>query len=440
MKLKHTKSQDFGTPSCPDTTPAQPRTFDLAIGITRRLGKLVIPKYRTRQRAAETAHQNRLQNAQTPISRLPLELFLEIIVHAINWMYWSIRQLQLLATVSTHWREVILSSPQCWAVLNGSHEPREWRLILARNPARLIDVRCSGGRIEEFVPLALAAAPRTSALTLWVNDKNELVEKMFGVPFPALRYLLVSNGAMDQKVIPSLGEGVHLRHLELYKTSMRWDEPRLANLSTLCLSSLWGGYPTVSQLYTILSCSPNLERLHLLDWKDVADTGDIIVIRDPESPESASDQEQPTPPNFPPIQLNRLTTLIATSLPSQVVTFLFSVLCALSCRTLHVTHDGGDKTAHSILDFAVRIIEAAPCIALKLVTYSSYMGISSEPRLEMPATWALWSKDIPGLDVQLMNLSDVKALSNRIAEATDSRLELAAMPLTPLEEHTDEDM
>lgn len=430
-------SQEFEKPSRSDPPQAQPRTFDLAIGIARRLGELVIPQYRMQQR---TAHQNRLQNAQAHISRLPLELFVEIILYAIDWMYWSTRQLQLLATVSTHWRDVILSAPRCWSVLNGSHEPRDWRVILARNPAGLMDVRCSGGRIEEFVPLALAAARRISALTLWTNDKNKLLKKIFGVPFPALRCLLVSNSATDQKVIPSLGEGVHLHNVELYKTGMRWDEPRLANLSTLCLTSLWGGYPTVSQLYTILSCSLNLERLHLSDWRDSADTSDVIVIRDSESPPPASNQEQISPPIFPPIQLKRLAALIVTSLPPQVVAFLFSIIRASSCRTLTVAHSGSDKIAHSILDVALHIIEVTPHTALKLDIYPSCIQISSESVPGIPATWALWSKDTPGLDVQLKNVSDVKALKIRIAEATRSSSEFAAIPLITSEEHSDEDL
>ncbi|KAG8959417.1 hypothetical protein FRC00_001637 [Tulasnella sp. 408] len=424
-------SREFEPPSGPAPPQTQPpRSFDTAAGVALRLRGLMVSKSRLRQ----TAHKNRLRNAQAPIHRLPPELLVEIIVYAIDWMYWSVRQLQTFAMVSTHWRDIILSSPRCWSVLSGLQKPQRWKAVLAHNPAGVIDVRCAGERIEEFIPLAVAAAPRTGTLTLWVDDQNELVEKIFGVPLPILRDLLVYNAATDQKVIPSLGEGVFLRHVELYRTGMRWDEPRLANLSTLCLVALLDGAPTATQLYTLLSCSPNLERLQIANWSNSADASYQLSIED-----SASNQEQLSHPTFPPIQLNQLSALIATWLPPEVLAFLFAIIRASSCQTLVVIHDGDDKTANSILDFALPIIEAAPSIALKLDPNSSYMRISSEPMPGIPATWVLWSKDIPGLDAQLMKV-DVKTLSIRIAGAVNSSSQFTAMPLVISEQHSVEDL
>ncbi|KAG8951748.1 hypothetical protein FRC04_005769 [Tulasnella sp. 424] len=238
--------------------------------------------------------KNRLRDAQAPIHRLPPELLAEIMVYTIDWMYWGTWQLRILATVSSYWCDIILSSPRCWSVLDGLHEPEEWTAVIAHNPAGVIDLRFaafSHERVEEFVPLAVAEAPRMGTLTLWVDDENELVDRIFGVPFPTLRDLLVHNSATDQKSIPSLGEGVHLRHVELYRTSMRWDEPWLTNLTTLCLAALVGGAPTASQLYTLLSCSPNLECLRITDWGDYADASYLACTDDSES------SRTPSPPN-----------------------------------------------------------------------------------------------------------------------------------------------
>ncbi|KAG8893862.1 hypothetical protein FRC01_013301, partial [Tulasnella sp. 417] len=471
-KLKRSKSQKFEKPLCLDPPQAQLRTFNPAIRVALRLGKFMVPKSILR----EAAHQNRLRNAQAPIHRLPPELLAEIMVYTIDWMYWGTWQLRILATVSTYWRDIILSSPRCWSVLDGLHEPQEWKAVLAHNPAGFIDLRCaafSHERVDEFVPLAVAEAPRTGTLTLWVDDENDLMERVFGVPFPALRDLLVHNSATDQKLIPSLGEGVNLRHVELYRTGMRWDEPRLTNLTTLCLAALIGGVPTASQLHTLLSCSPNLERLRVTDWGDFADASYLHFIDDLESSSSSTaDSEsgrrnaiyykieesfsallessrlaksEPSPPpapqqpKFPPIQLNQLSALIATYLPPEVVAFLFSVIRAPSCQTVLVTHGVGDKTANAILDFAIPIIEAAPCMVLTLDPNSSYIRISSEPMPGIPATWVLWSKDIPGFDAQLMNV-DVKAVSMRIAAAANLSSQFVVMPLVPAEEHVFEDL
>lgn len=390
----------------------------------------------------EAAHQNRLRNAQAPIHRLPPELLAEIMVYTIDWMYWGTWQLRILATVSTYWRDIILSSPRCWSVLDGLHEPQEWKAVLAHNPAGVIDLRCAGfshERVEEFVPLAVAEAPRTGTLTLWVDDENDLVERVFSVPFPALRDLLIHNSATDQKVIPLLGDGVNLRHVELYRTGMRWDEPRLTDLTTLCLAALVGGVPTASQLHTLLSCSPNLERLRITDWGDFADASYLQFIDDSESSDAESSRQHASLHKFPPIQLNRLSALITTYLPPEVVAFLFTIIRAPSCQTVLVTHGVGDKTANSILDFALPIIEDAPCMVLTIDPNSSYIRISSEPMPGIPATWVLWSKDIPGFDAQLMNV-DVKALSMRIAGAANLNSHFVVMPLVPSEEHIFEDL
>lgn len=469
-------SQKFEKPICPEPPQVQPRTFNPAIRVALRLGKFMVPKSILR----EAAHQNRLRNAQAPIHRLPPELLAEIMVYTIDWMYWGTWQLRILAMVSTYWRDIILSSPRCWSVLDGLHEPEEWKAVLAHNPAGTIDLRCavfSHERVEEFVPLAIAEAPRTGTLTLWVDDENDLVERVFGVPFPALRDLLVHNSAAEQKMIPPLGDGVNLRHVELYRIGIRWDEPRLTNLTTLCLAALVGGVPTATQLHTLLSCSPNLERLRITDWGDFADASYLKFVDDseasdsessrrlkasrrhclyydPDSPDrysfrgrnqgsrpsdSESSRPQTSQSKFPPIQLNQLSALITTYLPPEVVAFLFSIIRAPACQTVLVTHGVGDKTANSILDFALPIIEAAPCMVLTLDPNSSYIRISSEPMPGIPATWVLWSKDIPGFDAQLMNV-DIKALSKRIAGAADPSSQFIVMPLVPSEEHVFEDL
>ncbi|KAG8988643.1 hypothetical protein FRB90_002623 [Tulasnella sp. 427] len=426
---------------CPDAPYAQhpPKPFNPAVRVALRLGgKFMVPKSILR----EAAHQNRLRNAQAPIHRLPPELLAEIMIYTIDWMYWGTWQLRILATVSTYWRDIILSSPRCWSVLDGLHEPDEWRAVIAHNPAGLLDLRFAASlsdRVEEFVPLAVAEANRTATLTLYVDDENELVERLFAVPFPVLRDLLVHNSATEQKVVPPLGDGGHLRHVELYRTGMRWDEPRLVNLTTLCLAALAaGGVPTTTQLHALLSNSPNLERLRITDWGDFAEASYHAAVEQNDEDEatsvSVSDSDRPsTSPKFPPIPLPKLSTLITTYLPPEVVSFLYSVIHAPACQTVLVTHGVGPKCANAILDMGVPIVARAPCIVLTVDPNSSYLRISSEPMPGIPATWVLWSRDIPGFDAQLMGV-DVKQLARRIAAAADSRSHFVVMPLVPSEE------
>lgn len=105
-----------------------------------------------------TAKLNRLRNQEHSLMyRLPPELLVEILLLAVDWSRWSVGKLRALASVSTSWRDNILSCNRFWSVMDVLATEQARGIAMKRNPEGPVDLWCKG-------------SPSLSALKSFIND------------------------------------------------------------------------------------------------------------------------------------------------------------------------------------------------------------------------------------------------------------------------------
>ncbi|KAG8844693.1 hypothetical protein FRB91_002388 [Serendipita sp. 411] len=134
-----------------------------------------------------------------PRSRLPIELFTEIIAYStsdpLGWFGWCVDKLLSLTLVSNQWRDAILSTPHLWKdiILNEKTEDLQRKLSVALylsgvTPIEL-HIHCSLPVWEEVEALILPHRTRINSLTMRMSFMNPRNTSIFPVILQHLGHL-----------------------------------------------------------------------------------------------------------------------------------------------------------------------------------------------------------------------------------------------------------
>ncbi|KAG8961307.1 hypothetical protein FRC00_012615 [Tulasnella sp. 408] len=209
------------------------------------------------------------------IHQLPAELIIEILLSALEGTVWDPKSLQRLASVCKDWRDIILSNPRFWTVIDTRHGRYSSTLVLKRNRVGplYVNLRDREGRrhntniISHLVRLLSPESRRIRALNFEVNAGTPYFRSFFETTsLPSLTHLTVS--VIPQTAVPvfiNIDCGP-LRYLSLDNAAIRWDTALLYDLETLSLSKLNQDTPTIAQLHHILSSTPFLRELSIASW------------------------------------------------------------------------------------------------------------------------------------------------------------------------------
>ncbi|KAG9040840.1 hypothetical protein FS837_013041 [Tulasnella sp. UAMH 9824] len=162
---------------------------------------------------------------------------------------------------------------------------------------------------------------RWRSLTLKGSLSDHIQNQLIQVPNPRLINLNICDlrnaygTAFDFPLTP---EGHPLRNVVLGRVALDWDCSRLKGLRCLRVQGLRENKPTLLQLHTMISSSPELEVLVLGSWHW-------------EYPGSAD-----APPNLDTIKLQFLKTLILDSMDPNIVGGISSLIIAPICRNLKI--------------------------------------------------------------------------------------------------------
>ncbi|KAG8991677.1 hypothetical protein FRB94_012321 [Tulasnella sp. JGI-2019a] len=212
----------------------------------------------------------RSYNEQLPISRLPVELFINIIhlaVHGDPALHYT--TLYKLVGVSSRWASWINSSSSLWSIIHARHTSQLQATTLARSGTSLLslidDVVGVPGKLA-FLANTLPHVYRWRSFEYGGNRAvsdyylNDLVD----APAPKLESLIIDVlRGLNMKVDLFRGEAPRLQHLELSGCPIPWESNMLSGLKTLKLMYLGTLGPSMDQVIGILLASPALVDLVL---------------------------------------------------------------------------------------------------------------------------------------------------------------------------------
>ncbi|KAG9043684.1 hypothetical protein FS837_009252 [Tulasnella sp. UAMH 9824] len=343
----------------------------------------------------ETAELKRRRNYEHSfIYRLPPELITEVLLLAVDWPWWEVEKLRALASVSTAWRDTILSCNRFWPVMDVMASEGARAVTMKRNREGPVDIWCwerpSESVVEKFMTDVQMLQPARVRFVLyeycwssrsfmdWLRSNTSSIIDIF------LGNLGMSNSAAHLDLSP---EGPNLRHVDLRRMTLQWQCPRLSNLQTLFLSNLNHNVPSVNQLYTIVSSSPALERLCLLE----------VVAPDDQALGSL-------PSTTPPIALIALKTLAFDRVSTAITRGILPLIRARACDTVKIRERDlapSLELQQATIELVTKAITLSRILKLKAEAYGGpNLHICSEPVIAME--WVYWAHDQPGVDVRLV--------------------------------------
>lgn len=235
------------------------------------------------------------RNIFSPIARLPTEIIILILVIALESASTDTaetpyyRRLQLLAQVSTTWRDVITHTPIFWTVVEIGLNRQSYPLPLALRKAEELPLSVSYStkywkestsdhardrehiEVENALRIVRAQDARWKSLYLQTTTLYAIFD-FFRNKAPNLErlHVIISKGFNTDEVWPrdvSLLEGytARLKEIRLENLPLRWEEKRLAGLRVLDLQRVRSadGLPTAAKVLRILQACPQLEILRL---------------------------------------------------------------------------------------------------------------------------------------------------------------------------------
>ncbi|KAG9043681.1 hypothetical protein FS837_009249 [Tulasnella sp. UAMH 9824] len=334
--------------------------------------------------------KTRRNNEHSIIHQLPPELFVEILLLAVHWEWWDTEKLRNLASVSTSWRDAILSCNRFWPVIDvmGNKEAR--RMAMKRNPRGPVDVWCwahpDPTAMQEFMQdITTVPGNRWRSVLYEHRPETQAFLSHLQTQTSGLIDILIFNPVFSQEETITLdlsSEGPCLRHAEIWGMGLpNWQSPRLTGLVTLSLGNMHHGAPRPEHLYTILSSSPRLERLSVANL----------------TPIDTNSSSFPTAP--PPITLPVLTALAFRSVSSSITRAIVPLIRATSCKTVVVT-SFRLPPEETTLELLAQPITVSESLKLELkMEGEPCIHVRSEPNISH--RWAYWAFDDPGVDVKL---------------------------------------
>ncbi|KAG8904508.1 hypothetical protein FRB99_001641 [Tulasnella sp. 403] len=336
--------------------------------------------------AERLLHLRRARNSRSPLESLPGELFVNILLWSIDITNWDIKDIQKLAGVSKYWLHTILSTPYFWPVLDLSLGERLLNIISKRNHSAPIAVWCSPAATiptEPFMTSMKQISSRWRTLA-FCSDYSDSHLASIESPTPILRDLFVEflRGPAPRPI--DLAGGVSLQHVDLSGASLHWNSPRLTRLRSLRISSIWDNLPTISQLLTILSSSPELRRL---------------VLEDLSWPNSSADADCPDPLPTP-LTLPLLSTFVLRLISRTYCRYLSTNINAPNCKCA-VLEDAPidsliiDTPLSSLVN---QFLDQYPRVVLTYQEANQTLVVSTSPAPLLNAdSWIHWGDDTPGL-------------------------------------------
>lgn len=210
--------------------------------------------------------------ATTSIQNLPNELLSAILHISIQDLSPSLKRVQELSTVSSHWREVAEGTPLLWSRVTGDDPLRAVVTALEKSKDSSLDVRydfTSRRRITEVGESLRAVCAHidrwqhASIIMLWIPEG--LLEDLALRTAPRLETFRL-RVTLWTDVTLTLFQGVpsqRLKELDIYRIATRWDENQFRNLRALAVTSNGVCGPSLAELLPVLQNLPELEELTL---------------------------------------------------------------------------------------------------------------------------------------------------------------------------------
>ncbi|KAG9009526.1 hypothetical protein FRB94_014189 [Tulasnella sp. JGI-2019a] len=248
------------------------------------------------------SHQNAIF---PPISRLPVEIFSRILFQSVavhDWTTipdWSITRLQELAQVAKAWRDVILGTPEMWAVIKIHRRPGinpRWRedvdLVLERSRSAPLTVVYGVGKerydseirdvrvVGEIFKLIGNHISRLQTI-IYSGALSSTVATVLELPTPSLKHFHINSwnyydpwGASQSMLPLRLSSGQKLLHVEAQNTPLIWSDFKgLTSLHLVKVEVEKDNDRLVEDLFVVLQSCPDLASLALDGIGPVADEG-----------------------------------------------------------------------------------------------------------------------------------------------------------------------
>ncbi|KAG8898442.1 hypothetical protein FRB99_007436 [Tulasnella sp. 403] len=311
---------------------------DVEADIQRRLESLELIRQAveaeiTVRTAQFKAHRNRKEPL---VNRLPAELLINILHLAIGRPDLLLRQTRRLMLVSTLWHDTIASTPLFWSMLDilevAGRDNMDF--VLKKNPTGPLDVYHhhrrhpfppDGAKVNSLWAHAAQQSSRWRSISITEYHKEILDACLAHVATAgaSLKGLSIRYTNESALVAPHLvlQAGQQLQRVSLNKIAFSLGCNSLSSLLSLQLSHIEGEFPSLSELYDILSSSPNLQYLALVHLRRLT-----LVTQD-----ATQTRLTPTPLFFP-----HLSALIVYSVPQEFSDHLLTHIDAPSCQLVAV--------------------------------------------------------------------------------------------------------
>ncbi|KIO27987.1 hypothetical protein M407DRAFT_22755 [Tulasnella calospora MUT 4182] len=225
---------------------------DAMIDILDRIGNLFIEDAAKLRRRRNQEH--------SPLCSLPQELLVEILLLSIDWCWWNVEKLRTLASVSTSWRDTILSCNRFWPVMDVAASEEARKITMKRNQGGAVDLwlwgRVSPSALKSFINDLKTIQQTRVRSVLYEHDWNtgDFLDYLQGDSSNITDLFLGDfRGSTVTASLDLASDGPSLRHVDTRGMGLPWHSHRFTNLRTISLRDFKHHIPQITHLYAILS-------------------------------------------------------------------------------------------------------------------------------------------------------------------------------------------
>lgn len=250
----------------------------------------------------------------------------------------------------------------------------------AAGPIKLVWVGHSGFPNDEFLEIALPHSSRWKS-ALFTGALPISFPSCLSVPTPNLTdvYVYDSHWELRQHHI-IFSEGYHLWNVDIEGASLHWGASRLASLRALSIRGLSRDIPTLSQLHSLLSSSPELWCLALSEL-----SGGLPELVD----------------TYSNVHLPNLSKLFLQKIPSQMTDFLLSHIESPNPMRLDID-DAFALPTSDLLEVTLGLtMSTATEITLRYDSLTGLLSITTNPGVLIKHQPVYMIDDQPGCSILL---------------------------------------
>lgn len=224
------------------------------------------------------------RNALLPVSRLPVEVLVEIVTHLLNpWVssHEYPQKLRTLTLVCSQWHHIIDNAPTLWSSLC-SFFPRKYTAtsILKSKSSNLTIYQLDHYISDEqphyatFMGQVLPEVRRWEVADICVDALDDQSLRLLEQRAPQLTSFSFDMSSWKPDEFPSApldlfgGYAPQLRTLELHEVPILWTSSILTGLRSLCLVFPTNKGPSALELLQMLQMCPDVTILKLVGWMD----------------------------------------------------------------------------------------------------------------------------------------------------------------------------